>query len=98
MFGSFLQNLWSSCNQSVRSREPTLLCNQSYGPRVPDRTMVANLTNVLLAGFGTDRLRCEEAMKTAGRETPNCRVHPPGNRAHAAEGQNRSCSIKWAAK
>jgi hypothetical protein len=60
--------------------------------------MVANLTNVLLAGFGTDRLRCEEAMKTAGRETPNCRVHPPGNRAHAAEGQNRSCSIKWAAK
>jgi hypothetical protein len=28
MFGSFLPNLWSSCNQSVRSREPTLLCNQ----------------------------------------------------------------------
>jgi len=28
MFGSFLANLWSSCNQSVRSREPTLLCNQ----------------------------------------------------------------------
>jgi len=27
MFGSFLPNLWSSCNQSVRSREPTLLCN-----------------------------------------------------------------------
>jgi hypothetical protein len=23
------------------------------------------------AGFGTDRLRCEEAMKTAGRENPN---------------------------
>src|SRR5215469_319054 len=23
-----LPNLWSSCNQSVRSREPTLLCNQ----------------------------------------------------------------------
>jgi hypothetical protein len=29
MFGSFLPNLWSSCNQSVLgSREPTLLCNQ----------------------------------------------------------------------
>jgi hypothetical protein len=28
MFGSFLPNLWSSCNQSVRSKEPTLLCNQ----------------------------------------------------------------------
>src|SRR6516225_3692806 len=28
MFGSFFPNLWSSCNQSVRSREPTLLCNQ----------------------------------------------------------------------
>ena len=31
MFGSFLPNLWSSYNQSVRSREPTLLCNQ-VGP------------------------------------------------------------------
>src|SRR6266853_1825658 len=29
MFGSFLPSLWSSSNQSVlRSREPTLLCNQ----------------------------------------------------------------------
>ena len=47
LFGSFLPNLWSSCNQSVRSREPTLLCNHqtkhlvisptcfaSRGPRV----------------------------------------------------------------
>src|SRR6201988_1296779 len=37
-------------------------------------------------------------MKTAGRRTPNCRNHRSGNRAHDAEGQNRSCSIKWAAK
>src|SRR6267378_1188489 len=29
MFGSFLPSLWSSSNQSLlRSREPTLLCNQ----------------------------------------------------------------------
>src|SRR6266436_7337736 len=28
-------------------------------------------------GFGTDRLRRQEAMKTAGRGTPNRRAHPP---------------------
>ena len=50
------------------------------------------------AGFGTDRLRCQEAMKTAGRENPNHRGTVPCNRAHGADGQNRSCSIKWAAK
>ena len=33
--------------------------------------MVATLTTFCFAGFGTDRLRCEEAMKTAGRENPN---------------------------
>ena len=36
-------------------------------------------------------------MKTAGRENPN--TGPvPRNRAHGAEGQNRSRSIMWAAK
>ena len=49
-------------------------------------------------GFGTDGLRREEAMKTAGRENPNHGVAVPRNRAHGAVGQNRSCSIKWAAK
>jgi hypothetical protein len=48
------------------------------------------------AGFGTDRLRRQKAMKTAGRENPNATV--PCNRANGAEGQNRSCSIRWAAK
>jgi hypothetical protein len=47
-------------------------------------------------GFGTDRLRRQKAMKTAGRENPNATV--PGNRANGAEGQNRFCSIRWAAK
>jgi hypothetical protein len=37
-------------------------------------------------------------MKTAGRENPNYRVTWPHNRAHGAVGQNRSPSIKWAAK
>src|SRR6266404_3681763 len=37
-------------------------------------------------------------MKTAGRENPNHGVAVPRNRAHGAVGQNRSCSIKWAAK
>jgi hypothetical protein len=57
-----------------------------------------NLTAFCFAGFGTDRLRREEAMKTASREKPNRRGALPRNRAHGAEGQNTSCSIKWAAK
>src|SRR3974390_3198232 len=51
-----------------------------------------------LAGFGTDRLRRKEAMEPAGRKTPNCRAQSPGNRAHGAEDQNRSCSNRRAAK
>ena len=57
-----------------------------------------NLTTFCFVGFGTDRLRREEVMKTAGRENPNHGVAGPRNRAHGAVGQNRSCSIKWAAK
>ena len=57
-----------------------------------------NLTTFCFVGFGTDRLRCEEAMKTAGRENPNRWTIVSSNRAPGAEGQNRSCSIKWAAK
>src|SRR6266481_7136851 len=57
-----------------------------------------NLTTFCFVGFGTDRLRCEEAMKTAGRENPIHGVAWPRNRAHGAAGQNRSRSIKWAAK
>src|ERR1700694_2333736 len=45
-----------------------------------------------------DRLRCEQAMNTDGRENPNHRVTWPRNRAHGAVGQNRSRSIKWAEK
>src|ERR1700692_4889918 len=37
-------------------------------------------------------------MKTADRENQNHGVAVPRNRAHGAVGQNRSCSIKWAAK
>src|ERR1700731_2228278 len=50
------------------------------------------------AGFGTDRLRRPEAMKTAGRENPIHGVAWPCNRARGVARQNRSCSIKWAAK
>jgi len=48
--------------------------------------------------FGTDRLRREQAMKTAGRENPNRCAKVASNRAHGAAAQNRSCSITWAAK
>jgi serine/threonine protein kinase len=37
-------------------------------------------------------------MKTAGRENPKRRATVPTNRAHGAEGQNRSCSNNRAAK
>jgi hypothetical protein len=56
------------------------------------------LTTVVLASFGTDRLRRQEAMNTAGRENPNYGVTLPRNRAHDTEEQNRSRSIKWAEK
>src|SRR6202051_2472733 len=56
------------------------------------------LTTFCFAGFGTDRLRRQEAMKTAGRENPIHGVTWPRNRAHGAVGQNRSRSIKWAEK
>ena len=55
-----------------------------------------HLTTCCFAGFGTDRLRCEEAMKTAGRENPNRWANVPSNRAHGTAVQNKSCSIKWA--
>src|SRR6266446_8762838 len=57
-----------------------------------------NLTTFCFVGFGTDRLRRQEAMKTAGRENPTHGVAWPRNRAHGAAGQNRSRSIKWAEK
>ncbi len=57
-----------------------------------------NLTTFCFVGFGTDWLRCEEAMKTAGRENSNRWTILSSNRAASAGGQNRSCSIQWAAK
>src|SRR6202030_2563085 len=57
-----------------------------------------NLTTFCFVGFGTDRLRCEEAMKTAGTENPNRWATLASNRAPAAGDQNRSCSIQWAEK
>src|SRR5271168_3433229 len=57
-----------------------------------------HLTAFCFAGFGTDRLRCEEAMKTAGRENPNRWANVSSNRARGAEGQNNSRSIVWAGK
>src|ERR1700677_26875 len=56
------------------------------------------LTTFCFAGFGTNRFRCQEAMKTAGRENPKRWDLVPSNRAHGAVGQNNSRSIKWAAK
>jgi len=57
-----------------------------------------NLTTFCFVGFGTDRLRREQAMKTADRENPIHGAAWPRNRAHGAVGQNRSRSIEWAEK
>src|ERR1700688_654758 len=57
-----------------------------------------NLTTFSFVGFGTDRLRREEAMKTADRENPIHEAAWPRNRAHGAVGQNRTCSIERAEK
>jgi hypothetical protein len=46
----------------------------------------------------TDRLRRQEAMKTAGRENPIYGATWPRDRAHGAVGQNRTRSIEWAEK
>ena len=51
--------------------------------------MVANLTTVLLVGFGTDRLRREEAMKTAGRENQKRYSNHVASRAHGTEGEHK---------
>src|SRR5450432_3597879 len=57
-----------------------------------------HLTAFCFAGFGTDRLRRAEVMKTAGRENPNRWGNASSNRAPGAEVQNSSCSIMWAGK
>jgi hypothetical protein len=57
-----------------------------------------NLTTFSFVGFGTDRLRRQEAMKTADRENPIHGVTWPRHRAHGAVGQNRTRSIEWAEK
>src|ERR1700682_1390940 len=99
MFGSFLPSLWSLRNHSLLgSRSRHCYAIKAMGHESPIELWLPNLTTVLLAGFGTDRLRREEVMKTADRENPNHGVAGPHNRAHGAVGQNRSRSIKWAAK
>jgi hypothetical protein len=77
---------------------PSRTTRKSYGPRVPDRTMVAKFDRVLLCWFRNGPASLRKAMKTAGRENPNHWAKVSSNRAPGAADQNRSCSIKWAAK
>jgi len=68
------------------------------GHESPIELWSPNLTTFCFVGFGTDRLRRQEAMKTADRENPTHGVTWPRNRAHGAVGQNRTRSIEWAEK
>jgi hypothetical protein len=74
------------------------LAFQGFRRYGPGRRYLQSAPPFCFAGFGADRLRRQEAMKTAGRENPNHRVAWPRNRAHGAVGQNRTRSIKWAEK
>src|SRR6516162_3042011 len=78
MFGSFLPNLWSSCNQSVRSREPTLLCNQSYRPRASDRTMVDTFQPRSLSCFRHRKRRHDNEMNLEKEKGPRVSQHHMG--------------------
>src|ERR1700724_1663440 len=68
------------------------------GHESPIELWSPNLTTFCFVGFGTDRLRRQEAMKTADRENPIHGAAWPRNRAHGAAGQNRTRSIEWAEK
>ena len=68
------------------------------GHESPIELWSPNLTTFCFVGFGTDRLRRQEAMKTADRENQKHGAALPRNRAHEAVGHNRSRLIKWAAK
>src|SRR5580704_4047122 len=68
------------------------------GQESPIELWSPKLTTFCFAGIGTNRLRCQEAMKTAGRENPKRWARVPSNRAHGAVGPNRSRSIGWAEK
>jgi len=81
----------------TKDPSPSRITRKSYGPRVPEPWLTPN-DHVLLCCFGTDRLRRQEEMKTAGRENQNHWGKVAGNRAHRAEVQSRTCSIMWAAK
>ena len=50
---------------------PPRTTRKSYRPRASNRTMVGTRPSCCFAGFRTDRPRCEAAMKTAGRGSPN---------------------------
>src|ERR1700688_3255505 len=61
--------------------------------------MVDNRTTTFsFAGFRTNWLRREEAMKTPGRENPTRWAAVTSDRDFGAVGQNRSRSIKGAVK
>src|ERR1700722_20308879 len=96
---------YSSWNMSyvrdVLRRRVTLTAFSSQPLGQPEKAMGVesqielwspNLTTFCFVGFGTDRLRRQEAMKTAGRETPKHRSTVL--REHMARvSQNRSRSL-----
>src|ERR1700720_4435029 len=99
MFGSFLPSLWSLHNHSLLgSRSQHCYAIKVMGQESQIELWSPNLTTFCFAGFGTDRHRCQEAMKTAVRENPKRWAIVPSNRAHGAVGQNSSRSIVWAEK
>jgi hypothetical protein len=61
--------------------------------------MVATRAPFCFAGFGTDRLRCEQAMKTAGRGNPHHWANMSRNPSTIVRPvKTNSRSFTWAAK
>jgi hypothetical protein len=61
------------------------------GHESPIELWSPNLTTFCFVGFGTDRLRRQEAMKTAGKENPNrCAITRQPNRDAGAEARTIS--------
>jgi hypothetical protein len=77
---------------------PPRTTRKSYGPRVPDRTMVAILKTISALLVSEDWLRREEAMKTAGRENQT-RYATAGSVPSSRNGsREQSCLMGWAGR
>ena len=68
-------------------RRPSRITRKSYRQKSQIEPWFPLKPPFCFAGFRTDRLRCKQAMKTAGQKTQNRCAAKLSNRAHGADGQ-----------